>query len=398
MPEPKSYLPLKFHPRLRHRLVLAGVLALMLSGCTAGAPLPVQTTQSTQSTVKYKSGLLDFSREMLDLGASAVLIEARINGEVWSHAGGVRSFSSPAAAEATDPTHIGSLTKSMVAVSVLKLVEEGLVQLEDPVTEHLPDFESLVNPPGLVTVAHLLRHESGIPSYDEVLFSSRPIRQALTQEMTLRESLALTTSMPWVQRPGNGAEYSNSNYLVLGLIIERLRGRPVAEVLQEDVFEPLGLKNTQMTGTGPPPPTMLHGQVEVDGERLDSANLGAIKGNPAGGIIASLGDVNTFYAALMEGRLLKQETLQQMQMAPFGLFAMGLLRWVGICGGFYYGHGGDWAGYRTVAITSADAKRQAAITVTYPPESWDPADYNPANPLSVEEIHRAARTALDVSC
>ncbi|MHA7302183.1 serine hydrolase domain-containing protein [Pseudarthrobacter sp. MDT1-22] len=216
--------------------------------------------------------------------------------------------------------------------------------------------------------------------------------------MTLRESLALTTAMPWVLKPGSGAEYSNSNYLVLGLLVERLRARPMAEIVRNDVFEPLGMKNTQMTGAGTPPPTMLHGQVEVDGERLDSAYLGAMIGNPAGGVVSTLGDLNTFYAALMEGRLLKPATVKQMQMAPFGLYGMGLLRWVDICGGFYYGHGGDWAGYRTVVLTSADAKRQAAIAITHPPESWDPADYNAANPFAGDELIRAARTALDLSC
>ncbi|MFK0038490.1 serine hydrolase domain-containing protein [Paenarthrobacter sp. NPDC090517] len=335
---------------------------------------------------------------MLKLGASAVLIETRIKGEVWSHGAGVRIFGSPDIATATDPTHIASITKSMLAASVLKLVEEDLVKLEDPVAKHIPEFNTLVNPPETVTVAHLLRHESGIPSYDEVLFSSRPIRQALTQQMTLGESLALTTALPWVMKPGSGAEYSNSNYLVLGLLVERLRGLPVAKVLENEVFEPLGMKNTQMTGAGPPPPSMLHGHVVVDGERIDSAYLGAIVANPAGGVVSTLGDLNIFYAALMEGRLIKPATVKQMQEAPFGLFGMGLLRWVDVCGGFYYGHGGEWAGYRTVVLTSADAKRQIAMTMTYPPESWDPVDYDPANPLSVEVLHRAARTALDLNC
>jgi D-alanyl-D-alanine carboxypeptidase len=385
MSEPKRPLSLKLRPQIRRILLLAAIPTVVLSGCSAAPPSPGQTTQAA---VKYKTDLEDFSKRTLDLGASAVLIETRINGEVWSHAGGARSLGSPTLAEATDPTHIASLTKSMVAASVLKLMEEGLLGLEDQVATHLPGFEGLVNPPGPVTVAHLLRHESGIPSYDEELFSSRAIRQALTQQTTLSESLALTTAMPWVLKPGSGAEYSNSNYLVLGLILERLRGRPVAEVLENDVFEPLGMKHTHMTGAGPPPPTMLHSQVAVDGERLDSAYLGAIVGNPAGGVVSTLADVNTFYAALMEGRLLKPATVKQMQLAPFGLYGMGLMRWVDICGGFYYGHGGDWAGYRTVVLTSADAKRQIAIAITHPPESWNSADY----------MHRAAQTALDLSC
>lgn len=395
MSEPAKPGSVKLLPPLRRLLVLAAILAVMLTGCTGSPTAPVQTTQAA---AKYKTGLEDFSRRMLDLGAPAVLIEARINGEVWSHAGGVRSLGSAAPAVASDSTHIGSVTKSMVAVSVLKLVEEGLVQLDDPVANHLPEFDGLVNPRGAVTVAHLLRHESGIPSYEVELFSSRPIRQALTQKLSLGESLALSRAMPWVRTPGSGADYSNSNYLVLGLLLERLRGRPVAEILRNDVFEPLGMKDTHLTGTGAQPSTMIHGQLEVDGERLDSAYLGAIVGNPAGGVVSTVGDLNTFYASLMEGRLLKPATLQQMQLAPFGFFGMGLMRWKDLCGGFYYGHDGDWAGYRTMVVTSADAKRQVAIAITYPPESWDPAAYNPDNPVGPDALYRAARTALDVNC
>ena len=186
MSEPTRPHSRKFLPPLLRFLVPAAIMAIVLTGCTAAPEAPVQTTQSAE---KYRAGLEDFSRRMLDLGAPAVLIETRINGDVWSHAGGVRSLGSPAPAEASNSTHIASVTKSMVAVSVLKLVEEGHVQLQDPVTKHLPEFDSLVNPRGAVTVAHLLRHESGIPSYEEELFSSRPIRQALTQKLSLGESL-----------------------------------------------------------------------------------------------------------------------------------------------------------------------------------------------------------------
>ena len=134
MSEPRRPLSLKRRPHMRRFPVLAATLAVLLTGCTAAPPMPVQTSQAA---VKYKAGLEDFSRTMLELGASAVLVETRINGEVWSHADGARSFDNPVPAQATDPTHIASITKSMLAASVLKLVEEGLVGLDDPVTRHL---------------------------------------------------------------------------------------------------------------------------------------------------------------------------------------------------------------------------------------------------------------------
>lgn len=374
---------------------VVATVANLLTGCAA-APPKVQNSP----TAAYRTHLDEFSKTMLDLGAPAVLIEARINGENFSSAAGVRRVDVRTPAEPTDPVHIASVTKSMVAVSVLKLVEDGLIQLDDPVTKHLPEFDSLVKPPGPVTVAQLLRHESGMPSYNEELFSSRPIRQALTQQMTPSASLALTTKMPWVLTPGSGAEYSNSNYLALGLILERARGRQLAEILRTEVFEPLGMTGTHMMGVGAPPSTMVHGHVTVDGERLDSAYLGAMTGNAAGGVVSTVQDVNTFFAALLEGRLLKPATVKAMQQAPFGFFGMGLLRWQDAClgGDFYYGHGGEWAGYRTIVMASTDATRQVAITITHPPETWNPTAYNPDNPFGPEALTRTARTALDVSC
>ncbi|POH73578.1 serine hydrolase domain-containing protein [Arthrobacter glacialis] len=376
----------------RRPMILTAILALVLTGCTGAPPAP---EQSSAAVVRYKTDLEDFSRNLLDLGAGAVLIEARINGDVWSHAVGVRSVGSPDPAEVTDPTHIASVTKSMVAVSVLKLVEEGLVQFKDPVAKHLPEFDSLVKPPGPVTVEHLLRHESGLPSYEQALYTSRPMRQALTQSISAAEGLALATTMPWVLAPGSGSDYSNSNYLVLGLLLERLRGQPVAEILRNDVFEPLGMVSTHLMSTGTVPPTMVHGHVVVDGERLDSAYFGGMMGNAAGGVVSTVADVNTFYAALLGGQLLKPATVREMQQAPFG---MGLMRWVDVCGGFYYGHGGEGAGYRTMALNSADGAGQVTIAITHPPESWDPADFDPVNPFGGEALMRAARTALDLSC
>lgn len=140
--------PRKRPSPVRFSAVLAAVVAVLLTGCTAAPPAPVQVTRAT---VTYRTILEEFSKRMLDLGAPAVLIDARIDGEVFSSTGGVRSLETPTPAQVTDPVHVASVTKSMVAVSVLKLVEEGIIQLQDPVGKHLPEFDSLMKPPGPVS-------------------------------------------------------------------------------------------------------------------------------------------------------------------------------------------------------------------------------------------------------
>ena len=347
---------------------LTVVLAAVLTGCSAAPPAPVQVTRAT---VTYRTILEEFSKRMLDLGAPAVLLEARINGETFSSASGVRSLETSTPAEVTDPVHVASVTKSMVAVSVLKLVEEGVIQLQDPVGKHLPEFDALME--------------------------SRSLQQVLTQSMTAEDVFALAATLPWVLRPGDRMLYSNSNYVTLGLIVERLRGQPIARVLQADIIEPLKLTGTHLPVAGPAPENMVHGYITIDGVRLDAGYVDGYIGNTAAGLVATVGDLNTFYAALLEGRLLKPATVKEMLLAPKG-YGLGLERAGDACeGGFYYGHGGDTAGYRTVALSTPDARRQVTITLAYPPEPFNLTPYVPSNELAWEVL-RIARKALDSTC
>lgn len=385
--------PRKRPSRIRFPAVLAAIVAVILTGCTQ-TPAPVQLTRAT---VTYRNILEEFSKRMLDLGAPAVLIEARIDGEVFSSARGVRSLETSTPAEVTDPVHVASVTKSMVAVSVLKLVEEGVIRLQDPVGRHLPEFDTLMEPPGPVTVEHLLRHTSGMPNYHDPQLTSRTLQQALTQPITAEEILALTASVPWVLAPGDRMLYANANYIALGLMVQRLRGQPIAQIFRSDIIDPLKLTGTQMTGPGPAPATMVHGYITIDGVRLDTAYLAGLIGNTAAGLVSTVRDVNTFYAALMDGQLLKPDTVKEMLLAPEG-YGLGLTRWASVCpGASYYGHAGDTAGYGTIALTTPDAKRQVAITLAYPPAPLNLTPYTPSNELAWE-VMRIARKALDSTC
>ncbi|MCO4252532.1 serine hydrolase domain-containing protein [Pseudarthrobacter raffinosi] len=380
--------------RIRFSAVLAAIVAVVLTGCTAAPPAPVQVTRAS---VTYRTILAEFSKRMLDLGAPAVLIEARIDGETFSSARGARSLETSTPAEVTDPVHVASVTKSMVAVSVLKLVEEGIIQIQDPVGRHLPEFDTLMKPPGPVTVEHLLRHTSGMPNYHDPQLTSRTLQQALTQPITAEEILALTAIVPWVLTPGDRMLYANANYITLGLIVQRLRGQPIAQIFRSDIIDPLRLTGTHMTGPGPAPANMVHGYITVDGVRLDTAYLAGLIGNTAAGLVSTVGDVNTFYAALMDGRLLKPDTVKEMLLAPEG-YGLGLDRWGDACeGGFYYGHAGDTAGYGTMALTTPDARRQLTINLAYPPGPLNLTPYAPSNELAWEVL-RIARKALDSTC
>jgi D-alanyl-D-alanine carboxypeptidase len=371
--------------------VTAVVLTAALAGCSPGPEPPAQPPPPESG---YRAVLKEFSQRMLDGGAPAVLIQVRVGGDEWSAAYGVRNLNSRSRAQTTDPVHVGGITKSMVAVSVLKLVQEGRIQLDAPVSTYLPDFEKVMHPPGPVTVRQLLQHRSGMPSVDGPLYDPDTVRQALTTKVSLAQLLAMAGRISWQPKLAQGFEYSNSNYIALALIVERLRRRPIGEVIRTDVIEPLGLTGTSMTAAGPAPSSMVHGYITLDRKPLDVTYPAAQIDNAAGGMVSSMADVNTFYRALLQDRLLKPDTIAQMQSPLYAMYGLGVVRWNDLCtNDFYYGHPGDVPGYGTIAMTSSDGTRQLAMAVAYPP-----APLEPGASRILQEMEAIAEDTLNATC
>jgi D-alanyl-D-alanine carboxypeptidase len=396
---------------------LLGIAALvagaLLGGCTGGpapapfqpsppatTPAPVPTSTTTPPPATAPSSLRDlqamlelYSEEMLQEGASAVLIEAKTGDEEWSHAAGVRSRGG-GPVQLSDPTQVGGITQTMVAVSVLKLVDEGRLALDDRVTTYLPELEGLLRPPGPLTVRQLLGHTSGVPDFYTLLLESAPAHQVLATRISPEQSLALAGTAPWQLSGPLGFSYSRSDYVALGLLVERLRGAPLADVLRADIVEPLGLGSTMMTGDGPAPASLVHGYALVDGGLVDVAYSALQNGSASGGMISTVEDVNTFYAALLRGDLLSPAGVMAMKGRADAHYGLGLDQWNDRCtNGFYYGHSGDVPGYGTVAISSADGNRQLVVSVAYPPSPLTARSHAIAL-----EMTGLAQIALNASC
>ncbi|MET4588010.1 serine hydrolase domain-containing protein [Arthrobacter sp. PvP023] len=368
----------------------AAVLAAALGGCTAAPEPPEQPS----SIARLAEALEEFGNAMLDDGAPAVLMQAKVRGEEWARASGVRSLENREAVETADQVHIASVTESFVAVSVLKLVDEGRLGLGDEVGKHLPDFEGIMHPPGPVTVRQLLQHRSGMPDYITPLLQQGSFRDVLATPRSHRELLALAATQPWKPRLAQGFEDSDSNYIVLGMIVERLRGRPIGEVLRSDIIEPLGLRSTSMTGSGPAPPSLVHGYVTSLGERLDVGYAALHAGDPAGGLVSTVGDLNVFFAALLQGRLIPRTLVREMQDPPYALYGLGIQRWNDTCtNNFYYGHAGQIAGYGAISMSSADGTRQASFALASPPQPFS----STGNGI-VEDLTDVVEEALNASC
>lgn len=362
------------------------LLAASLPACT-GEPQPPEPDRNDAFAL-----LEDFSARMLAEGAPAVLVVVRNRGESWTHAAGVRSLETGVPASVSDPVRVGGIAESFIAVSIMKLAAEGRLNLDGQVSDYLPEFGTVLHPPGPVSVRQLLTHESGLPDFSVPLLASGRWEETVDRPVSLEQQLALASAVPWNGRLARIFDYSRSNYAALGLIVERLRGQGMAEVLAEDIAGPLGLEATRLGGPGPP--TMIHGYVTIEGTRQDVSMPAWQEEAASSGAVSTLEEVNSFYAALLQGRLLPPDSVTAMKGGYSQYYGFALRRWNNTCNNrFYYGLPGDTDGYGTIAMASEDGSSQLAMAVAYPPAP-PTLELNPM----VHEMQDVAQGALNSLC
>jgi D-alanyl-D-alanine carboxypeptidase len=379
----------------------AAALVASLAGCT-GAPDPPDqqspgagsaaptSTASTPRTPAFASVLEEYSAKMRAGGATAVIIQVKSRVGEWSSAEGVRTLENKEPVQLTDQSHVGDITTTMVAVSVMKLVEEGKVRLDDPVQKHLPDFENIIKPPGPITIGSLLSHRSGMPDY---WMSSG---DAGGGPFTPEQRVGFVSGERWTGGSGSRYSYSATNYSVLALLLEKLRGKDLGAVIRTDSVEPLGLRDTLMTGEEPGPQRMLHGYSRTPtGALVDNTLVPFHQGSPDTGMISTVPDLNTYFAALQKGDLLRRQTVEEMHHPKYEQFGLGLVRRYDSCSNNdYFGHIGVVRGYAALALISADGSRQVAMAVARDPRP-DLIGFD--DPQSFE-MSEAAVNALNLAC
>jgi D-alanyl-D-alanine carboxypeptidase len=377
------------------------VATLTLGACTYSEPAPAPASFGTAPPPTRS--IDNTMRAFVDQGSVAVVAEVRWPGGTWSRAYGVRDLESKVAATPDDQVFVASITKSLTAVSAMKLVEDGLIGLDDPVNGILESFTTVLKPPGPITVRQLLGHTSGMRSFQEVTEKTADdVPQVIKEDISPQRGLELTGQLPWDARDVGFFRYSDSNYLALGQLIEKLRGRPFVEVLRQDVIDRLKLEGTSIDPAAAAGADVVRGYITHRGERLDVTDAPGILGSPAYGAISTMSDVNDFYGALFRGELLAKESLQEMMRTEaIPLYGLGLWKWNQDCDGAhrYGGTGGFWT-YRTASVASTDGKYQATMTLVPPPMPTpleDPETNDKMN-LWDDQMSSALQETLDRLC
>jgi CubicO group peptidase (beta-lactamase class C family) len=199
---------------------------------------------------------------------------------------------------------LASVSKPITAAAVLKLAEDGRLDLDAPVSRYCPDFPEK---PWPLTSRQLLCHQGGVRHY-------RPGEQPVTRRFaTLADGLAFFKDDPLVHKPGTKALYSTFGYTVLGCVAVGAAGRPFLPLLQDTVFGPAGMTATRIDDVREVIPCRAQGYVRGgDGRLLNSALADMSYKVPGAGLCGTAPDVARFGAALLSGRLVSPETLRQM--------------------------------------------------------------------------------------
>ncbi|WP_258405289.1 serine hydrolase domain-containing protein [Shewanella mesophila] len=346
----------------------------MLTGITMGFVMACNSDADTAALnpidkAQMQATVEQLANEMLVPGAVVIL---RTPSGEFTSTYGVSSYAGSEPTSLTQHIRVGSNTKTWVGTVILQLVQEKALKLDDPVSLYLsgvPNGEQ-------ITIAHLLTMRSGLHNYTTTLELNQTLDEQPTKAWTQDELLALSYQYPLDFLPGTEFGYSNTNTVLLGLVAEQLDGKPLAVIMQDRLFVPLGLQHTllpdihsnaipspfsrgYMYGNNVltmDPPYMLPEEMQTEARAGVLAPIEQTHANPswgwaAGAGISTANDLVIWVQALVNGDLLDADLQQQRLNSVVAIdssnpnsasYGLGIAKF-----GQLYGHTGELPGYNT---------------------------------------------------
>ena len=351
-------------PRRRLAVLVLALAALLL--LAAAAPAAGSQASSTELPRGELQRLLE---ELVATGQPGAIGLARHGKETWRGASGLAILDPERPMRPGLRYKVGSVTKTFTATVVLQLVGEHKLRLGDSVERWLP---GLVPNGDHITIRQLLQHTSGLFDYAEDPRIAEPYLQGdLGFVWRPRQLVAVATEHPPLFAPGTSWSYSNTGYVLLGLIIRAATHSSVQQQLTSRIFGPLGLRHTSFPVTNPHiPGAHAHGYqlgAGPGGTPLDFTGLSPSWAWATGNMVSTVDDVARFYRALLRGRLLPPRLLRAMQTTVdtgSGLqYGLGLASIELPCGGTVWGHEGGLPGYENWALSTGDGEDQVVMMV-----------------------------------
>ncbi len=341
---------------------------------------PVATASTSTSATPDRQALLDHLRT--SFGAPGAVAVLRHGDSLWA---GYSGSADVTGTELTDESRfrIGSITKSIVATLMLGEVERGTVSLDDSVADLLP---GVLRPEPRISVRMLLDHSSGLFNVGDegdviadIAKLADPATRAEAEDVAARYLagkqvivpdrlfVALAETHDLYFEPGTGTHYSNVNYQLAGMVLAKVSGTSVADLLRTRIVAPLGLRHTTLAPEDARSPEMRGYRVDAGESALTDVtdDFLAVGNGASGGVISTAEEVLTIMQAIVSGRLMDPLLVRDMKDATVesgGSYGLGVATYYLSCGRFF-GHGGSIDGTQSIAIVNDNGTSGVVLAI-----------------------------------
>ncbi|AKJ13161.1 peptidase [Streptomyces incarnatus] len=311
-------------------------------------------------------------------GVPGVTATAEDRHGTWSTTAGVGDLRTGRPRSTADRYRVGSITKTFVATVLLQLEAEGRLSLDDTVDTWLPGVVRGHGHDGRrITIRRLLNHTSGIFDYTSdadfgrAVFTRDGFARHRYDTYTPGELVTIALRHEPYFAPGTSWKYSNTNYVLAGMVIEKVTGHPYATEIERRLIAPLRLRGTSLPGTRitvPRPSSRAYSKFnDPTSPAYDVTTLNPSLASSAGEMISDSADLDRFYGALLGGKLLPPAQLKEMKTTveatgiPNTRYGLGLMDTRLTCGVHVWGHNGGIHGSASTAMTTADGRHAIAF-------------------------------------
>jgi D-alanyl-D-alanine carboxypeptidase len=354
--------------------VAAATAATSTATAATAAATPAQHAYSQQ----------DLQRDLdaiIATGVPGVLAEVRTGDRQLRGTSGVADLDSRQPVNGNGFFRIGSNTKTFLSVVVLQLVAEHRLSLDDTVGHWLPGVvHGNGNDGGTITVRELLQHTSGLHDYTDDLqariTSPEAYRKLEFRQFSRHDLLNIALAHRPDSAPGAAWNYSNTNYILLGMVIDKVTHDSWENQVTRRIIIPLGLRHTYAPGTSTrlPRPHATGYLIFDKNTRIDTTAENMSWADSAGALISTAADLTRFWNAIGRGALLGPAQTREMRQTvpatggdsasvPGSRYGLGIFFIPLSCGGGYWSHEGDVPGYNTIGAVSRDGRTTVALSV-----------------------------------
>ncbi len=312
------------------------LVTLLFLALNAIAQPKTVTNQAQQPSFKTLTSYLDTLAQHDKIMSSVAI---RQGGKlVYEHQAGLASVADTIKLNSNTKLQIGSITKVYTAVMIMQLVEAGKISLSQPLSDFFPQIKNA----DTITIKQLLQHRSGLFNFT----NDQRFMLYMEEPQSREQMLKIINSFDVVFEPGDRFEYSNTNYVLLGYIIEDLYKAPYQDVLQKKIVKPLKLNHTYF-GDKIDPKQNEAMSYRYQGKWVEATQSDMSVPHAAGAITSTPSEVTEFLYALFDGKLITKESLQQM--LDDKAYGFGIMPYP-IKGTLGYGHNGGIDGFISVSI------------------------------------------------